>query len=149
MIEDLNKWIVNSIFDHFVTGLTGQYTWCQGLPRSKEESNQRYEVRLLGPDVGENGSEYMVRVRVNIAVRTEQETSNPHKHPVRVGNIFPLFSCILIKKVGDQPTDTQDTIGILQRMDDITTTPFDVVDPVSTTVLTTIESEFLATISKG
>lgn len=146
MNEALNRWVFNSVSKHFRDGLSNVIV--QGDLRVAAEPAERYEVRFLGPDWSENGSEYIVKLTVNVVIRSANTKESPTRHNNRIGAVLPLLSCIRIKRYGAQPTDDQTSVDVFTRMGDVRTTPFDVVDPVSKIMLTTLECDFVATVSK-
>lgn len=148
MNEKLNRWVHNSTVKYFKDSLATSTLIAQGEPRTGEEPSERYELRCLGPDWSENGSEVMIHLTVNIVIRSANTKAAPTNHNNRIGKVLPYLKCFPIKKYGGQPTDDDSFVDTFQRQGDVRTTHFDVVEPVSKIMLTTLECDFVATVSK-
>lgn len=144
MDKNWTKWFLASIYKHYTDTLTDAFV--EGLPKPNNVPIDRFEIKTIGPDYTNFGTETLVRIEINILVLTGTQVSDPLRHASRIGLAQQVFAnCINIYKLGKTDEDDKSLFTYVSRVNDVKTTHFSY-DPVVKLMRSTTETTYTVTL---
>lgn len=146
--EDWARWITSSIEQHFITNLSGLYTYLEGMERFTEGRLEWVEVRVDGPDFKEIVSgQWYGRLEINLAIVMTLNPRDGQKMTRLIGQVQKSFTkSIAVHKYGDQDQDDQSYLGCLQLLvgehESIRTSKSGIVEPRTPITQATVEAHY-------
>lgn len=145
--EHWSRWIFASISKHFNDRKNDLVLYIEG--QNVPPSGDIIDLRTNGPTWTQAGNKiWDGLVTINMLVRAMKDESDTHKIYRMVGKVEFMFqSCIPVLKLGKTPAvDTEEQIGVLQQVEDITTTHFGQVTPTVPAIQSTVEGNYRVTL---
>jgi hypothetical protein len=148
----MDRWIFASIGNHFSTKKDATLTlYIEGMHRVDLNQEEFIELRSDGPYYTEVSKGYWkVYVEINVLAQCAKNNTNFHRMRQLTGTIMSLFEpCIEVFKFGTGTDDTQESVGVLRRMDQETgrnnmqVNHFGQVDPTTQLEQATVESHYV------
>jgi len=146
MNEKWPRWLRASLAEHFNTNINGNYLHIEGQQHKEEEPDDRFELRVDGPDSKElPGKQYLLLVYVNLLVRVKQDI-DIYKIDTYKGRGLKAFTTnINVFKYGDDDV----LLGCLERYAQVIVTDYYQVAQPNNILHATVESQYQITLSEG
>ncbi len=138
------RWIKASVANHFNNNLDNVYMYVEGEERKREEPNNRFELRMDGPDINDPSDNYFVLdLSVNLLIRILRSNDNYKLERMKGTGTAAFTGSIDIYKYGtDADVDDQSLLGCMDRVSNILVVDFGLVESPSNVIYATIESTY-------
>lgn len=138
------RWVSSSIAKSFVNTLSPKYVYVEDAKRPTNENLDRFELRGNSPEIEELQKDYFsIKTYINLLVQVAKDASDVYKLDRFIGEGRLAFkNGIEVFKLGNGPDDDGSSLGCIQLISPITVSVFGQVDPTTSVLRATLESDY-------
>lgn len=114
--ENITRWLIASIHDHFATNISDLHIYFEGYERDTRNKSSYVEIRENGPNLQEESKDnYYIYIEINGLVQSVEIDSDRHIVYADTGKVAKAFTkTIPVYRYGDRIVDDQSFLGCLK-----------------------------------